>query len=60
MTDKIKKFAEQKASGSTFLEISGKALAEGEFAFPSKEEQEQVGSYFQQLDQLITLHQCES
>ena len=57
MTDRIRKFAEQKASGSTFLEISGKGLAAGEFAFPSKEEQTAIGSMFKQLDHLITLHQ---
>ena len=57
MTDRIKKFAEQKASGSTFLEISGKGLAAGEFAFPSKDEQAAIGSMFKQLDHLITLHQ---
>ena len=59
MTDRIKKFAEQKASGSTFLEISGKGLATGEFAFPSKDEQTAIGSMFKQLDHLITLHQRE-
>lgn len=57
MTDRIKKFAEQNASGSTFLEISGKGLAAGEFAFPSKDEQTAIGSMFKQLDHLITLHQ---
>ena len=57
MTDRIKKFAEQKASGSTFLEISGKGLAAGEFAFPSKDEQTAIGFMFKQLDHLITLHQ---
>ena len=59
MTDRIKKFAEQKASGSTFLEISGKGLAAGEFAFPSNDEQTAIGSMFKQLDSLITLHQRE-
>ena len=59
MTDRIKKFAEQKASGSTFLEISGKGLAAGEFAFPSKDEQTAIGFMFKQLDNLITLHQRE-
>lgn len=58
MTNKIKKFAEQQASGSTFLEISGKGLAVGEFAFPSKDEQIRIGAFFQKLDSLITLHQC--
>ena len=60
MTDRVKKFAEQKASGSTFLEISGKGLAAGEFAFPSKDEQTAIGSMFKQLDHLITLHQRQS
>ena len=59
MTDKIKRYAEQQASGSTFLEISGKRLAAGEFAFPSKREQAQIGSFFQKLDSLIALHQRE-
>ena len=59
MTDLIKKFAEQNASGSTFLEISGKGLAAGEFAFPSKDEQVAIGSMFEQIDNLITLHQRE-
>ena len=57
MTDKIKKHAEQKASGSTFLEISGKGLAAGEFFIPSKDEQRIVGNYFRGIDNLITLHQ---
>lgn len=56
MTDKIKKHAEQKASGSTFLEISGKGLAAGEFFIPSKDEQRIVGNYFRGIDNLITLH----
>ena len=60
MTDRIKKFAEQKAFGSTFLEISGKGLAAGEFAFSSKDEQTAIGSMFKQLDHLITLHQRQS
>ena len=59
MTDKIKKYAEQKASGSTFLEISGKGLAAGEFFFPSKDEQGIIGDYFRGIDKLITLHRCE-
>ena len=57
MTARIKQYAEQKASGSTFLEISGKGLASGEFAFPALPEQAQIGSLFQKFDSLITLHQ---
>ena len=60
MTEKIKKYAEQKASGSTFLEISGKGLAAGELAFPALQEQRRIGTLFSRLDSLITLHQRES
>ena len=58
MTDMIKAKAEKVASGSTFAEISGKMLGNLEFMFPSKQEQDKIGEYFEQLDNLITLHQC--
>ena len=57
MSGQIKKYAEQMASGSTFLEISSKVLAAGEFAFPGIAEQRLIGFYFSRLDALITLHQ---
>ncbi|WP_368500014.1 restriction endonuclease subunit S [Parafannyhessea umbonata] len=57
MTDRIKKRAEQKAAGSTFLEVSGKQLAAIELMFPALSEQRKIGSLFQSLDNLITLHQ---
>ena len=59
MTDRIKKRAEQKAAGSTFLEVSGKQLAAIELMFPALSEQRKIGSLFQSLDNLITLHQRE-
>ena len=59
MSGQIKKYAEQMASGSTFLEISSKVLAAGEFAFPGIAEQRLIGFYFSRLDALITLHQRE-
>ncbi|WP_288220917.1 restriction endonuclease subunit S [uncultured Adlercreutzia sp.] len=59
MSDKIKRYAEQRSSGSTFLEISGKRLAAGVFAFPDKGEQSRIGALFQKLDSLIALHQRE-
>ena len=59
MSDKIKRYAEQRSSGSTFLEISGKRLAAGVFAFPDKGEQARIGALFQKLDSLIALHQRE-
>ena len=57
MTMQIKDKAERIASGSTFAEISGKMLGNLEFMFPSKDEQDQIGSYFESIDILITLHQ---
>lgn len=56
---KIKKFALSKASGSTFLEISRNQLAQMEFLAPSTDsaEQKDIGSFFQNLDQSITLHE---
>ena len=57
MSDKIKEKAEAVASGSTFLEISGKALGNLDVMLPDKSEQELIGEYFEALDHLITLHQ---
>ncbi|UYF77036.1 restriction endonuclease subunit S [Acinetobacter ursingii] len=56
---KIKKFALSKASGSTFLEISRNQLAQMEFLAPSidSNEQNQIGNFFQNLDQSIALHE---
>lgn len=53
----IKKYALKNASGSTFLEISGKQLGSMDISLPIVEEQSRIGTYFQHLDQLITLHQ---
>lgn len=57
MTNMIKDKAERVAAGSTFAEISGKMLGNLEFMFPSKEEQDKIGSYFEQIDHLIIHHQ---
>ena len=57
MSDRIKAYAESKASGSTFLEISGRQLAEMDLMLPNRAEQDAIGSFFAQLDDLITLHQ---
>lgn len=53
----MKQWAEKKASGSTFLEISGKQLAEMPLRFPRFEEQEKIGIYFQHLDSFIAFQQ---
>ncbi|MFX3888206.1 restriction endonuclease subunit S [Streptococcus suis] len=57
MTDKIKNKAISVASGSTFAEISSRALGQLEFMFPSINEQSAIGSFFSTLDRQITLHQ---
>ncbi|MFJ7971721.1 restriction endonuclease subunit S [Psychrobacillus sp. NPDC096389] len=53
----IKKYANKNASGSTFLEISGRRLGEMELRIPSKEEQLIIGSFFKSLDNKIELEE---
>lgn len=48
-----KRQLEVEASGSTFLEISGRKLASYETAVPSPEEQSALGSFFSELDALV-------
>lgn len=57
MGNQLKEKAEAIASGSTFLEISGKMLANLDIMIPNREEQIKITSYFQGLDNLIILHQ---
>lgn len=59
MGDKIKDMAEGVASGSTFLEISGKMLGNLEVMIPELDEQREISSFFRGIDDLITLHQRE-
>lgn len=56
---KIKEFALKHASGSTFLEISGKILGQMNLFVPSLQEQAKIGNFFKQLDETIVLHQRE-
>ena len=53
----IKEKAEGIASGSTFLEVSGKMLSGIEIAVPSMDEQSAIAGFFRSLDDLIALHQ---
>lgn len=53
----IKREALRVASGSTFLEISGKALGKIKQQFPLKKEQTKIGELFQKLDRAIELQQ---
>ena len=52
----IKEFALKHASGSTFLEISGKQLGRMKIFMPSSAEQTAIGNFFQKLDNLINQH----
>lgn len=57
MSSNIKEQAEAVASGSTFLEISGKMLGNLEIMLPGKPEQDKIAVYFDSLDSLIILQQ---
>lgn len=57
-TEELKKYGETKGAGSTFVEVSGKQMANMDLMMPTTfEEQQQIGAYFKNLDNLITLHQ---
>ena len=52
-------FWKKMAAGSTFESVNSDVVKNAEMIVPQDiEEQETIGSYFQQLDTLITLHQC--
>ena len=55
----LKKKAEGIASGSTFLEISGKMLGNIDITIPISSEQHIIADFFRNLEDLITLHQRE-
>ena len=55
----IKEYALRNASGSTFLEISGKQLSNMNIRIPSFNEQTKIGNYFQKLDKQIELQSKE-
>lgn len=57
MGSQLKRKALAIASGSTFLEISGKMLSTLDVKIPIGEEQEKIASLHQRLDSLIILHQ---
>ena len=57
-TEELKRYGELVGAGSTFVEVSGKQMAVMELMVPpTMREQQTIGGFFQQLDQLITLHQ---
>jgi type I restriction enzyme S subunit len=47
-------------AGSTFIEVSGKQMANMRLMMPKTlEEQQKIGSYFKQLDNLISISEQE-
>lgn len=55
----IKEYALKHASGSTFLEISGKQLCNMTIKMPLLKEQTKIGNLFKQLDTLLNQHQAQ-
>ena len=54
----LKRYGEIVGAGSTFVEVSGKQMANMELMMPTTmDEQQKIGGYFSNLDHLITLHQ---
>lgn len=54
----LKRYGEIVGAGSTFVEVSGKQMANMELMMPkTMQEQQKIGQYFNSLDHLITLHQ---
>ena len=59
-TEELKMYGETVGAGSTFVEVSGKQMANMDLMMPKTlREQKVIGQYFQNLDNLITLHQRE-
>src|SRR5699024_719732 len=56
-SNELKVYGEKKASGSTFMEISGKQLEKMNISLPSKKEQQKIGQFFKHLDEMIALQQ---
>lgn len=57
MSNQIKEKAEAIASGSTFLEISGKMLGKIEIMIPERGEQDVIAQLFEKIDKLININQ---
>ena len=59
-TEELKQYGEAVGAGSTFVEVSGKQMANMELMMPkTMAEQKIIGQYFANLDRLIILHQRE-
>ena len=52
-------YVDKKATGGTIKHLNQNILIDFPIVMPSEQEQKLIGTYFQQLDHLITLHQRE-
>ena len=52
-------YVSKKATGGTIKHLNQSILVDFPVAMPKKEEQAMIGDYFESIDHLITLHQCE-
>ena len=55
-THELKKYGETVGAGSTFVEVSGKQMAQMPISIPLLPEQTAIGGFFRTLDEIITLH----
>ena len=56
-TNELKRYGEVTGAGSTFVEVSGKQMSKMSIMVPELSEQQKIGSFFKQLDDIIALHQ---
>ncbi|EPH92580.1 type I restriction modification DNA specificity domain protein [Enterococcus faecalis 06-MB-DW-09] len=55
-TPELKRYGELSGAGSTFIEVTGKQMANMSLLFPNLKEQQKIGSFFKQIDNTISLH----
>lgn len=53
------KYASEQSTGGTIKHLNQNVLVNFPVPLPSKQEQQKIGNFFQQIDTLITLHQRE-
>ena len=58
-THELKRYGETVGAGSTFVEVSGKQMAQMPILIPEMSEQKNIGQLFASLDNLISLHRRE-
>ena len=56
-TNELKRYGEVTGAGSTFVEVSGKQMSKMPIMAPVLSEQQEIGTFFEQIDNTITLHQ---